>query len=235
MPAYMVTKVSHAVQELYDAGLHVGFSRTRRHPSAEQYLYSQKGKNDIFDLEKTHASLDDALAAITSIYKTGGKILFVGGKNEARDSVRSAAISCAMPYVAGRWIGGTLTNYREIRKRVDRLEKLTADKESGGFEKYTKKERVILDREIGNLTEMFGGITTMKDRPQALFVIDPRHDDAAVREANDLKIPVIALANSDCDFNRIQYAIPGNDATKKSISAVTTAVARALNGATKTA
>jgi small subunit ribosomal protein S2 len=230
----MVTKVSHAVQELFDAGLHFGYSRTRRHPTSAKYLYSQKGANDIFDLEKTNEALDEALSILTSIYKQGGKVLFVGGKNEARESVRSAASSCGMPFVAGRWIGGTLTNYREIRKRVDRLEKLLSEKETGGFEKYTKKERVILDREIANLTEMFGGIVTMKDRPQALFVIDPKSDDAAVREANDLKIPVIALANSDCDFSRVQYPIPGNDATKRSISAVTSAVARALNGAAKT-
>jgi small subunit ribosomal protein S2 len=228
------TQTNLDVQSLFEAGLHYGYSRTRRHPSSNQYLFGQKNRNDIFELAFTEAKLKEAIEVLSKVATAGGKVLFVGGKNEARDIVRRAAESCAMPYVAGRWIGGTLTNIREIRKRVDRLEKLITEKDTGGFEKYTKKERVLLDREIANLSEMFGGITSMKDRPQALFIVDPRHDDAAVREAIQLKIPVVALGNTDCDLNIITYPIPGNDATKKSIQFVADAVARALNSTVAT-
>ncbi|MFZ2593566.1 MAG: 30S ribosomal protein S2 [Minisyncoccia bacterium] len=229
----MVTHVQPEIQALFDAGLHYGYSRTRRHPSAQKFIYSQKNRNDIFELERTAEHLKAALEFVTHVYKNGGKVLFIGGKNEAREIVRSAAESCAMPYVSGRWIGGTLTNFKEIKKRVDRLEKHLADKESGALVKYTKRERLMIDREIDKLTEKFGGIMSMKERPQAVFIVDTKFEEDAVLEANDLGIPVIALANSDCDFSKIQYPIPGNDATNKSIAHVTQSIARALNASVK--
>jgi small subunit ribosomal protein S2 len=195
----------------------------------KQYLYDQKGRVDIFDLAHTKDALKKGADLLASVQAKGGKILFVGGKNEARESVRRAAESCAMPYVSGRWIGGCLTNSKEIGKRIARFEKLTADKEAGLLDKYTKKERVILDREMSNLLEMFGGIVSMKEKPGALFIVDPRHEDAAVKEANKLHIPVVALANSDCDTAGITIVIPGNDATRKSIDYITSAMAAAIN------
>lgn len=225
----MTKNISPDVQELYDAGLYFGYSTTKRHPTASQFIYDQKGRTDVFDLTKTNENFNKALEFMKDIVKKGGKILFVGGKNEAREATRREAESCAMPFVAGRWIGGTLTNSREIKRRVERLEKLTADRESGALDKFTKKERVLIDREIANLNEMFSGLLSMKDKPAALFVVDSRHEDTAVREANQLGIPVIALSSSDCDFSKVQFPIPGNDATKKSISFILGKVASMIN------
>jgi small subunit ribosomal protein S2 len=223
------SKVSPELQAMATAGLHVGYSTSRRNPTMKKYLYDQKGRVDIFDLAHTASALKAATDLLVGVVGKGQKVLFVGGKNEARDSVRRAAESSAMPHVSGRWIGGCLTNSKEIGKRIARFEKLLADKEAGLLDKYTKKERVILDREMANLLEMFGGIVAMKDKPGALFIIDPRHEDAAVKEANRLSIPVVALANTDCDTKGITIVIPGSDATRKAIDYVTSAVAAALN------
>ena len=179
-------KITPELEAMAAAGLHVGYSTSRRNPTMKKYLYDQKGRVDIFDLADTKSGLKTGIDLLIAAQAKGGKILFVGGKNEARDSVRRAAESCAMPYVAGRWIGGALTNSKEIGKRIARFEKLTADKESGLLDKYTKKERVILDREMANLLEMFGGIVSMIDKPAALFIVDPRHEDAAVKEASEI-------------------------------------------------
>lgn len=222
-------KITPDIQALYDAGLYFGYSTTKRHPTASPFIYDQKGKNDVFDLTITNEQLKKALSYIQDIVRKGGKVLFVGGKNEARDATRRAAESCAMPYCAGRWIGGTLTNAKEIKRRVDRLEKLTAERESGALDKFTKKERVLIDREIANLNEMFSGLLSMKEKPAAVFVIDSRHEDIAVREANQLNIPVVALSSNDCDFAKVQYPIAGNDATKKSISHILEVVASTIN------
>lgn len=222
-------KISPELEALSTAGLHIGYSTSRRNPTMKHFVFDQKGRVDIFDLAHTKDALKKGIDLLVSIHARGGKILFVGGKNEARDAVRRAAESCAMPFVAGRWIGGTLTNSREIGKRIARFEKLTADKEAGLLDKYTKKERVILDREMANLQEMFGGVVSMKEKPAALFIIDPRHEAAAVEEARRLKVPIVALLNTDCDASKITVVIPGNDATRKSIEYVTSAVAAALN------
>jgi len=208
--------------------MHFGYARTRRHPTASPFLYGTKDRTDIFDLSLTQVRLETATQFVASLAQQGKTVLFVGGKNEAAAILKDAAEKIGAPYVAGRWIGGTLTNFKNIRKRIDRLEKLTADRESGELEKkYTKKEQLLLSREVDNLISRFGGITKLGDLPAALFVIDPRHEETAVKEANQLKIPVIALASSDCDFARIQYPIPGNDTTSKSIRFAANAIADA--------
>ncbi len=216
------------IKTLYDAGAHFGYPRTRRHPTATSYLYVTKDRTDIFDLEETQKHLDAARAFAASLASSGKSILFVGGKHEAAAIVKDVAEKLGQPYVAGRWIGGTLTNFKNIRKRIDRLEKLTADRESGELEKkYTKKEQLLLSREVEGLVFRFGGITKMNDLPGALFVVDSRHEKTAVQEANQLKIPVIALSSSDCNFSKVQYPIPGNDTSVKSISLFVNEVADA--------
>lgn len=206
-----------SMDALFEVGAHYGYSRGRRHPSAAQYIYGQKDKHDIFDLEKTLIAFEKAREAVTALSKGDNTILFLGGKNEARDIVRAAAERINQPYVAGRYIGGTLTNFKEVRKRVEKLEKLVSDKESGALSKYTKLERLMIDREIADLEAKFGGLTPMKKLPAAVFVVDPSFEDKGVREAVQLNIPIIALAGSDCDMARITYPIPANDATRKSI------------------
>ena len=208
------------IQTLFDAGAHFGFSRARRHPSAAVFIFGTKDRTDIFDLEETGKRLGAARALIASIAQSGKHVLFVGGKHEAIGAVKEAAERVGAPYVAGRWIGGTLTNFKNIRKRIDRLEKLIKERDSGELEKYTKRERLLIDREIDKLLARFGGLVKMAELPGALFVVDSRHEKTAVQEANQLKIPVIGLSSSDCDFSLVQYPIPGNDTSVRSIKLV---------------
>ena len=219
----------NALKTLQEAGIHFGYPRTRRHPTAAPFLFGTKDRTDLFDLSQTATRLESAKAFAQALAGTGKQILFVGGKNEAVKSIKDGAERIGVPYVAGRWIGGTLTNFKNIRKRIERLENLTKDRDSGELEKkYTKREQLLLSREIENLEFRFGGIVSLTDLPGALFVVDPRHEHTAVKEANQLKIPVIALASSDCDFDTVQYPIPGNDTVQKSISLVVSAIAEAF-------
>lgn len=221
------------IQTLFDAGAHMGFARARRHPSAAPYLFATRDRTDIFDLEETERRLEAARAFVGSMAAAGKQVLFVGGKHEALAALKAAAERVGAPYSAGRWIGGTLTNFKNIRKRIERLQKLTADKESGELEKYTKRERLMLDREIEELQGRFGGLVSMNDLPGALFAVDTRHENTAVREANQLGIPVIGLASSDCDFALVQYPIPGNDTSIRSIRLVVDEIAAAYEDGRK--
>jgi small subunit ribosomal protein S2 len=212
------------IKTLFDAGAHFGYVRARRHPTAAAYLFGTKDRTDIFDLELTTVRLDAACAFAASVAASGRQVLFVGGKHEATGIVKDAAERVGAPYVAGRWIGGTLTNFKNIRKRIDRLEQLVSERASGALEKYTKRERLMIDREITELLGRFGGLVKMTDLPAALFVVDTRHENTAVLEANQLKIPVIGLSSSDCDFSLVQYPVPGNDTSVRSITLVTNAI-----------
>jgi len=206
------------VKKLFEAGAHFGYTRSRRSPSIAPFIFGQKNRNDIFDLELTAEKLAAAEDFATEIAAKGKRILFVSGKNEARIIMRRAAEKADEPFVCSRWIGGTLTNFKEIGKRVRRLETLRDDKEKGNLEKYTKKERLLIDREIDDLEATFGGIVPMKELPAAMFVVDPRFDEIAVNEAHITGVPIIAVANSDCDLSKIAHPIPANDATTKSIT-----------------
>ncbi len=205
------------VDSLFAVGAHFGFVKSRRHPSAKPFIFGIKNKIEIFDLEKTKDSLTTALEYVETLGTRGGQILFVGGKNEARESVTSVAESINMPYVAGRFIGGTLTNFPEIRKRVEKLETLVSQKEKGELVKYTKKERLLIDREIEKLRTFFFGISVMKSLPAAIFVVDSKREIIAVKEAQKIGIPVISLSGTDCNLNEVEYPIPGNDASRMSI------------------
>ena len=210
--------VNTTIKKLFEVGAHFGYTRARRNPTTQPFIFGQKNRNDIFDLERTAEKLEEAKQKASEVVGKGKSILFVAGKNEERIIMRRAAEKADEPFVCSRWIGGTLTNFKEISKRVKRLETLQTDKEKGNLEKYTKKERLLMDREIEDLEASFGGIVSMKEMPGAMFVVDPRHEDIAVREAYAMGIPVIALANSDCDLKMITYPIPANDATAKSIT-----------------
>ncbi len=215
------------IQTLFEAGAHFGYVRARRHPTAAKYLFGTKDRTDVFDLEETGKRLDIALAFTTAVAGSGKHVLFVGGKHEALGIIKSAAERVGAPYVAGRWIGGTLTNFKNIRKRIDRLEKLMGERERGELEKYTKRERLMIDREIDELLGRFGGLVKMTDLPAALFIVDTRHENTAVLEANQLGIPVIGLSSSDCDFSPVQYPVPANDTSVRSIGLVANAIANA--------
>lgn len=209
------------IQALQDAGAHFGHPRARRNPSAAPFIYATKDRTDIFDLEETIRRLETAKQFVNSLAQAGRPLLFVGGKNEASSIVKDAAMKVGAPYVAGRWIGGSLTNFKNIRKRIELMEKLVADRDSGELDKkYTKHERLQISRKIEGLETRFGGVAQMMDLPGALFVVDSRFEDTAVKEAVQLNIPVIGLSSSDCNFKFIAYPIPANDTSVKSISAI---------------
>jgi small subunit ribosomal protein S2 len=207
------------VRDMFAVGAHYGYTRTRRHPTTKPFLYGTKNRSDIIDLEKTAGALATAEEILATLGTTGKQILFVATKPEARDVSIAAAESLAMPYVDIRWIGGTLTNEKQIKSRVTLFEDLSDKKEKKELETLTqtKKEKLLLERKIEKLGRRFGGLSTMKGLPGALVVIDAREEAIAVTEANMMGIPVIALCNTDCDLKTVTYPIVANDANKKAI------------------
>lgn len=230
---------NNIIDALFSVGAHFGFVKSRRHPSAKPFILGAKNKTEIFDLEKTSKELEKALGFIQMKAKEGASVLFVGGKSEAREAVIKSGKSLDMPFVPGRWIGGTLTNFTEIKKRIARLEELTTQREKGELAKYTKKERLLIDREIDKLNLYFSGLSTMKFLPKLLVVIDPKKEHIAVKEAKTMRIPVVALAGSDSNLYEIDYAIPGNDASRQTIdfilSQIVEAYKKGVDERTKTA
>ncbi|MBI5400729.1 MAG: 30S ribosomal protein S2 [Candidatus Yonathbacteria bacterium] len=206
------------ITEMFIAGAHFGYSRSRRHPSVKPFIFGTKNGIEIMDLEKTSIELANAKEFIKTLAKGGKQILFVGTKNEARKAVEDGAVSIDMPFVVERWVGGMLTNFPEIKKRIARLEDLRAKKEKGELAMYTKKERLLIDKDIERLERNFAGIVSMREMPVAMFVIDPRKESIAVKEAQYIGIPIIALASSDCNLKEVQFPVPGNDSSVSSIN-----------------
>ncbi len=215
------------INELFKNGAHFGFVKSRRHPSSKPFIYGSKNKIEIFDLEKVKMELEKALKFVEDKAALGASVLFVGGKSEARKAVKEAGDALSMPYVHGRWIGGTLTNFSEIRKRVTKMEELLMQKEKGELGKYTKKERLLIDREIDKLHLYFSGLVLMKALPKFLVVVDPKKEHIAVSEAKRMNIPVVALAGSDCDLHSVDIAIPANDSSVSSIGYVLAEITKA--------
>jgi small subunit ribosomal protein S2 len=215
------TPSSSLIEKLFKAGAHFGFTRSRRHPTVTPYIFGSKQGTDIIDLEKTGELLVAAQTVVAETAKAGKAVLFVGTKEEIMNIVRDAAMKVEMPFVVNRWIGGMLTNWSEIRKRINRLADLLAQGASGELErKYTKKERVIIGREIEKLTFNFAGIKDMERLPGLLIVVDPRHDSIAIREARDLNIPVIGIVSSDTNLKEVTYPIVANDALQSSVRTI---------------
>ncbi len=211
------TKNNDVIDTMFKVGAHFGYQKSRRDASTTSFIFGTKNKVEIIDLEKTAEQLEKAKEFVTALGKAGKQMLFVGGKSEAKTAIKIGAMSVDMPYVDGRWIGGAITNFPEIKKRIAKFEDLQKQKEKGELTKYTKKERLLIDREIDNLDVMFSGIVSMKDAPKALFVIDPKKEFIAVAEAKKFNIPVIALANTDCNIKLLDFPIVANDASVSSI------------------
>ncbi len=218
---------NNIIEALFEAGAHFGFVKSRRHPSAKPFILGAKNKTEIFDLEKTVVELEKALNFVEEQGKAGALGLFVGGKSEAREATQKVAQSLGMPFVSGRWIGGTLTNFVEIKKRIAKLEELTTARERGELAKYTKKERLLIDREIENLREYFSGLSTLKALPKFIVIVDPKKESIAVAEAKRMRIPVIALTGSDNDLHSVDFAIPANDSSRQTIHLILSEVAKA--------
>ena len=216
------------VQEMYDAGVHVGYSKSRRHPSTTPFIFQSRQKKDIINLEDTAVQLNEALAFVAKLKAEGQQILFVGTKPEARRIVREQAELIDMPFVTERWLGGTLTNSKELRQRVERLIDLQDKSENDELVYQTKKEKLMLEREIERLERKFGGLKNMKKNPTALFVIDPKKEYIAVTEALQVNIPVIAVANTDCDISELTSPIVSNDTNVSAIRFMTQKIADTL-------
>jgi small subunit ribosomal protein S2 len=206
------------IDKLFSVGAHFGYAPSRRHPTQAPYIFGAKGGIELFDLEKTASLLENALNFVKTLGAERKVLLFVGGKAEAREAVERAALRINQPYSSGRWIGGSITNFSEIRKRLARLQELSEKREKGELAQFTKRERLLIDREITDLELMFGGLRGMQKNPDALIVIDPKREEGAVAEARQMNIPVIALMNTDCNRSLIQYPIPGNDASRDTLS-----------------
>lgn len=215
------------VEKMFEAGAHYGYGKSRRHPSVSSHIYTTKNGGDIIDLEKTSAMLDTALEFVKNLGAQKKTLLFVGTKPEARETIKSAAESLEMPYVNVRWIGGTLSNFGEIKKRINELENYTKENATGGLEKYTKKERLMMAKKMEKLTKYYSGLIGLKKNPDALFVVDPKGEHIAATEALKSGIPVVALANSDSNIKDIDYPIVGNDSGMPSIKFFTTSIVKA--------
>jgi len=217
------TVSAESIEAMFRVGAHFGYSRARRHASVRPYLYGSKNGVDIIDLEATAKMLSAATALLTEIGKSGKTVLLVGTKPEIRDLVEETAKEMDAPYVTRRWIGGTLTNWSEIKKRIAHLRSLTEKFTKGELEKYTKKERLLFERELEDLRENFGGFATIEGIPAALIVIDPRQEAIAVEEARKMRVPTVALMNSDCDAAAVTHGILANDAAIGSVKYFLTA------------
>lgn len=213
---------------MFSVGAHYGYSKSRRNPTTAKYIFGTKDGVEIFDLEKTAELLDNAKDFVKKIASEGRQILFVAGKKQAVRPIKDAAEKADQPYSVVRWIGGTLTNFEEVQKRVKRLETLIEEKEKGLLAKYTKKERLLIDREIEKLQEKFGGIVNMKKKPAALFIIDSSQEEIALNEAVRENIPVISLCSSDCNIQPVTYPIVGNDTSVESIKYFTSEIVSAF-------
>jgi small subunit ribosomal protein S2 len=217
----MSTTDKSFIDRLFQAGSHFGFKKSRRHPTVVPYLYTTKDGSDIFDLEQTTSLLETAKETLKEAGLHGKTVLFVATKDEASLIVKTAAEKTESPYVTNRWIGGMLTNFSEIKKRINRLDTLTTEKESGELErKYTKKERVVIGREATKLAFNFFGISKMTKLPDLMLVVDPRHDSIAVAEAKEKNVPVMAILSSDCDASQVKFPVFANDSLQTSVTLI---------------
>ena len=208
------------IKKLGEVGAQFGYSKMRRHPSVKPFLYGVKSGKDIIDLEKTADQIEKAAAFLKQIVTDKKQFLIIGTKPEARAEVRSAGMKLVLPYSAERFIGGTLTNFGEIKKRVEKLAELNMKKEAGEFSVYTKKEQVLIDRDIARMTKNFGGLAQIGGFPAATLLIDSNHEAIAHAEAKYMRMPVVALCNTDCNIKGINFPIVINDASSSTIQIV---------------
>ena len=224
-----VGSTGSGIERLFETGAHFAQVKSRRHPSMKSYLIGSKGRQELIDLTKTTEQIEVAKGILAALAREGKTVLVVGGKVETADIVKKAAESIAMPYVSTRWLGGTISNWPEIRRRIERLLELTEKTASGTLAKqHTKLELVRLAREKERLLKRLDGITTLSRRPDALLVVDPKHERHAVKEANDAGVPIIAIMNSDCDITDVTYPIVANDASRQTIEFILSELVRSF-------
>ena len=217
-----------SMKQLLEAGVHFGHQTRRWNPKMAPYIFTERNGIYIIDLQKTVKKLEDAYMFVRDVAANGDEILFVGTKKQAQDSVKEEAVRCGMPYVNARWLGGMLTNFNTIQKRIKRLAQLKNMEADGTFDMLPKKEVIKLNLEIEKLEKFMGGITEMKKQPAAMFIVDPRKERIAVAEAHRLHIPIIAIVDTNCDPDEIDYVIPGNDDAIRAVKLIVGAMADAV-------
>ncbi|MGN0519502.1 MAG: 30S ribosomal protein S2 [Candidatus Fimenecus sp.] len=217
-----------SMKQLLEAGVHFGHQTRRWNPKMAEYIFTERNGIYIIDLQKTVKKLEEAYMFVRDIAAEGEEILFVGTKKQAQDSIKEEAQRCGMPYVNARWLGGMLTNFSTIKRRIKRLGQLQAMKADGTFDILPKKEAAKLELEIEKLEKFMGGITEMKKQPAAMFIVDPRKERIAVAEAKKLGIPIIAIVDTNCDPDEIDYVIPGNDDAIRAVKLIAGAMADAV-------
>ncbi len=220
--------MSHiTMKQLLEAGVHFGHQTRRWNPKMKPFIFGERNGIHIIDLQQTLKYFEIAYEFAKNVVSDGGKILFVGTKKQAQDAIKEEAQRCGMPYVNHRWLGGTLTNFRTIRQSVEKLKKLEQWFADGTIERFVKKERLILERKKAKLQRNLEGIKDMDTLPQALYIVDPVYEEIAVREARKLGIPIIAIVDTNCDPDLIDYIIPGNDDAIRAVKLITSKIADA--------
>lgn len=220
--------VAPEITELLKAGVHFGHQSSRWNPKMRKYIFAARNGIHVIDLKKTHQLLLEAQEKIREVVKRGDRVLFVCTKRQLRGVVEEEAERCGAFYVTERWLGGMLTNFQTIKKQIRRLKELERGIEEGAYEFYTKKEQLLLEREMEKLNKYLVGVKDMGRLPGAIFVVDAKKEEIAVREANKLEIPLIAIADTNADPDMIDYPIPGNDDAIRSVSVITKAIADAV-------
>lgn len=222
----MANRVS--MKALLETGVHFGHQARKWNPKMEPYIFTKRNGIHIIDLRQTVEFLDEVYDVVRDTVARGGSIMFVGTKRQAQDTIEREAIRCGMPFVTMRWLGGTLTNWKTIKQRLDTLKRMEKDSDEGRYDKLTKKERLMIEREIERLNLRMGGLKVMKRLPDLLFVVDARREYTAVKEANTLGVPIIAITDTNADPDEIDYIIPGNDDAIRAIKLITEMVAQAV-------
>ncbi len=217
-----------AMKQLLEAGVHFGHQTRRWDPRMAEYIFQARNGIHIIDLQKTSKKLDEAYAFIKEQAEEGKTILFVGTKKQAQECVKEAAEKSGMFYVSERWLGGTLTNFKTIRKRIERLKELETMQEDGTFDVLPKKEVILLKKEMEKLEKNLGGIKEMNEIPDVLFIVDPKKEHIAIKEARKLGLPIVGLVDTNCDPNDVDYVIPGNDDAIRAVKLVTDVLANAV-------
>ena len=217
-----------AMKQLLEAGVHFGHQTRRWDPRMAEYIFQARNGIHIIDLQKTSKKLDEAYEFIKEQAEEGKTVLFIGTKKQAQDCVKEAAEKTGMYYVNQRWLGGTLTNFKTIRKRIERLTQLEQMEQDGTFDVLPKKEVVLLRKEMDKLNKNLGGIKEMTEIPGVMFVVDPKKEHIAIQEARKLNIPVVGLVDTNCDPNDVDYVIPGNDDAIRAVKLITDVMANAI-------
>ncbi|MBQ2889377.1 MAG: 30S ribosomal protein S2 [Clostridia bacterium] len=217
-----------SMKQLLEAGVHFGHQTRRWNPKMAEYIFTERNGIYIIDLQKTVKKIEEAYDFVREVAQEGGEVLFVGTKKQAQETIKEEAIRVGMHYVDARWLGGMLTNFKTIKKRIERLAQLHKMEEDGTFDLLPKKEVIGLRGEMDKLEKYLGGIKDMKKAPAAIFIVDPRKERIAISEAKKLNIPIVAIVDTNCDPEDVDYVIPGNDDAIRAVKLVVSTIANAV-------